>query len=222
MNRDNNNKGEQDTEQKILEAAEKEFMSKGFAGARTTSIAEAAGVTHAMLHYYFRTKAKLFDRVLSEKTRLLKEAIFKSTDDAEISLEETIRSIIDRHLDFIGANPELPRFMIEEIYNDQERAHIFLEQIGIYAPLMIEALQTKIDKAASEGRCRKVDASMLMLDIASLNIFSFMAAPVVKVALRDLTADIEDFVEMRKRENYDTIMRKLMHATKDCQRTDAQ
>ena len=41
-------------EQAILEAAEREFIAKGFAGARTTSIAEAAGVTHAMLHYYFR------------------------------------------------------------------------------------------------------------------------------------------------------------------------
>ena len=38
-------------EQAILEAAEREFLDKGFAGARTTSIAKAAGVTHAMLHY---------------------------------------------------------------------------------------------------------------------------------------------------------------------------
>ena len=51
-------------EQAILEAAEREFIAKGFAGARTTSIAEAAGVTHAMLHYYFRTKEQLFERIL--------------------------------------------------------------------------------------------------------------------------------------------------------------
>lgn len=57
----------QDTEYLILQAAEREFMSKGFAGARTTSIAEAAGVTHAMFHYYFRTKEKLFDRIIAEK-----------------------------------------------------------------------------------------------------------------------------------------------------------
>ena len=47
-----------DTEAMILQAAEKEFLEKGYAGARTTAIAEAAGVTHAMLHYYFRTKDK--------------------------------------------------------------------------------------------------------------------------------------------------------------------
>ncbi|MDE5794688.1 MAG: TetR/AcrR family transcriptional regulator [Muribaculaceae bacterium] len=199
----------QDTEQAILMAAEKEFLSKGFAGARTTSIAEAAGVTHAMLHYYFRTKAKLFDRVLSEKIRLLKEALFSSFDYANASLEEIIKTIVERHLDFIAANPELPRFIIEEIYNDQERSSIFIEQLSKYAPLMIGAIQAKIDEAAAEGKCRKLDARMLMLDIASLNIFSFMAAPVVKAALGDLSADPKAFLAMRKKENYDTIMRKI-------------
>ena len=62
-------------EQAILEAAEREFIVKGFAGARTTSIAEAAGVTHAMLHYYFRTKEQLFERILDEKMRLMGESV---------------------------------------------------------------------------------------------------------------------------------------------------
>ncbi len=199
----------QDTEELILKAAEKEFLSKGFAGARTASIAEAAGVTHAMLHYYYRTKAKLFDKVLAEKTKLLKEALFSPVVDAEMPLDELIRHVIDKHLDFIAANPELPRFIIEEIYSDPERSHLFLEQIGKLAPMMLEAMQIKINESASEGRCRKVDARMLMLDIASLNIFSFLAAPIVNVALKGLTTDSETFLEMRKRENLDTIMRKL-------------
>ena len=53
-------KNANDTEVRILQAAEKEFLEKGYAGAKTTDIAAAAGVTHAMLHYYFRTKDKLF------------------------------------------------------------------------------------------------------------------------------------------------------------------
>lgn len=199
----------QDTEGLILKAAEKEFLSKGFAGARTTSIAEAAGVTHAMLHYYYRTKAKLFDKVLAEKTKMLKEALFSPVVDANMTLEEIIRHVIDKHLDFIAANPELPRFIIEETYGDPERSHVFLGQIGKLAPIMLEAMQIKIDESAAEGKCRKVDASMLMLDIASLNIFSFLAAPIVNVALKDLTADSETFLVMRKKENFDTIMRKI-------------
>ena len=199
----------QDTERAILMAAEKEFLAKGFAGARTTSIAEAAGVTHAMLHYYFRTKAKLFDRVLGEKIRLLKDALFNSFDYDDASLEEIIRNIVECHLDFIAANPELPRFLIEEIYSDPERSNVFLQQIERYAPVILQAMQDKINDEAAAGRCRMVDARMLMLDIASLNIFSYIAAPIVRVALGDLTADAKAFLAMRKRENYDTIMRKL-------------
>ena len=54
----------QNTEQAILAAAKQEFLLKGYDGARTTSIAEKAGVTHAMLHYYFRTK-RTFSNVSS-------------------------------------------------------------------------------------------------------------------------------------------------------------
>ena len=209
MDNSTNDNTPQDTEQAILMAAEKEFLAKGFAGARTTSIAEAAGVTHAMLHYYFRTKAKLFDRVLGEKIRLLKESLFTSFDYADASLEEIIRNIVERHLEFIAANPELPRFLIEEIYSDPERSNVFLQQIERYAPVILQVMQRKINDEAAEGRCRMVDARMLMLDIASLNIFSYIAAPIVRVALGDLTADPKAFLAMRKRENYDTIMRKL-------------
>lgn len=209
MNKDNDNIIQQDTELKILKAAEREFLSKGFAGARTTSIAEAAGVTHAMLHYYFRTKGKLFERVLAEKTTLLKAALINSFSGESSSLEDMIRNIIEGHLDFLAANPELPHFLIEEIYNDPERAKIFATHMERFAPVMLGNLQMKIDNSAEEGKCRKVDARMLMLDIVSLNVFSYIAAPIVRVVLGELTADPEAFLKARKKENFDTIMRIL-------------
>lgn len=209
MNKDNDNIIQQDTELKILKAAEREFLSKGFAGARTTSIAEAAGVTHAMLHYYFRTKGKLFERVLAEKTTLLKAALINSFSGESSSLEDMIRNIIEGHLDFLAANPELPHFLIEEIYNDPERAKIFATHMERFAPVMLGNLQMKIDNAVEEGKCRKVDARMLMLDIVSLNVFSYIASPIVRAVLGELTADSEAFLKARKNENFDTIMRKL-------------
>ena len=60
------------TEQSILKAAEKEFLKKGFSGSKTTEIAKEAGVTHAMLHYYFRTKENLFNKVFEEKAKQLR------------------------------------------------------------------------------------------------------------------------------------------------------
>lgn len=198
-----------DTEARILQAAEHEFLTKGYAGARTTSIAEAAGVTHAMFHYYFRTKDKLFERIMGEKIALLKEAVFKSVEDMSLSLGDIIRNIIVRHLDFVAANPDLPRFLVGEIFGNPDRSALFLERLHTYAPPMMAWLQEKIDQEAALGLCRKVDAGMLMLDIVSLNVFSYMAAAAVNAALGNCMADPEAFLARRKQENYDTIMCKL-------------
>lgn len=199
----------QDTETRILEAAEREFLTKGFAGARTTSIAEAAGVTHAMFHYYFRTKEKLFDRIITEKISLLKKVLLESISDADMPLEDKIRNAIERHLDFIAANPDLPRFLVGEVFNSPDRTAILLNKVKAYAPAMLTELQRQIDEAAAQGIFRRVDAKMLIIDITSLNIFSFMVSPLINAVLGGPVVGSEDFVEQRKKENFETIMRKL-------------
>lgn len=209
MTRQQRNPEDKDTEALILQAAEREFLSKGFTGARTTSIAEAAGVTHAMFHYYFRTKEKLFEKIISEKISLLKEAVMSSITDFNAPLSEILRSVINNHLEFIAANPDLPRFLIGEIYSNPGRSEIFLDSLHKTAPVFLSLLQKKIDSEAADGLCRKVDARMLMLDIVSLNIFAYMAAPAVNAALSGCMDDSDEFLRRRKEDNYDTIMRKL-------------
>lgn len=206
MSKDNQT---QDTETRILEAAEREFLTKGFAGARTTSIAEAAGVTHAMFHYYFRTKEKLFDRIITEKISLLRNVVLESVCGADMSLEDKIRNAIERHLDFIAANPDLPRFLVGEVFNSPDRTAILLDKVKAYAPAMLEELQRQIDEAAAKGIFRRVDARMLIIDITSLNIFSFMVSPLINAVLGGPVVGSENFVEQRKKENFETIMRKL-------------
>ena len=54
------------TEQKIHEAAKTVFIRKGLEGARMQEIADEAGINKALLHYYFRTKDKLFEAVFAD------------------------------------------------------------------------------------------------------------------------------------------------------------
>lgn len=51
-------------EEEILKAAEEEFFMNGYDATSTATIAKRAGVTHAMVNYYFRTKEKLFMQIL--------------------------------------------------------------------------------------------------------------------------------------------------------------
>lgn len=199
----------QSTEERILEAAVQEFMTKGYAGARTTAIAEAAGVTHAMLHYYFRTKDKLLDRIIESKIGTLRDIMLASLGDPTIPLFDKIKSTIENHQDFIAANPELPRFMINEVLNRPDRMPKVIERLKHHTPLVVQSLQRQIDEYADRGLCRRVDAGMLMLDIVSLNIFPFSATPMVNALLGGMMENRPAFVEARKKENMETIMKKL-------------
>ena len=199
----------QSTEERILEAAVQEFMTKGYAGARTTALAEAAGVTHAMLHYYFRTKDKLLDRIIESKIGTLRDIMLASLGDPTIPLFDKIKSTIENHQDFIAANPELPRFMINEVLNRPDRMPKVIERLKHHTPLVVQSLQRQIDEYADRGLCRRVDAGMLMLDIVSLNIFPFSAKPMVNALLGGMMENSQAFVEARKIENVETIMKKL-------------
>ena len=200
---------EQNTEQKIIAAAQEEFMLKGFDGARTTAIAEKAGVTHAMFHYYFRTKEKIFEKIISQKMELLTSLIRESIASENLPLEEKIRHIINSHIDFVADNPELPGFLVRDIFGNQARLAMLKDKIDVVAPLLIAGLQAELNKGFEEGTYRKIDARMLLLDIISLNVFAFMAAPLVNAVLSGFMDDKEAFMERRKKENFDTIMRKI-------------
>jgi len=57
----------QRTQERILQAAFKEFAGKGFAGARVDGIARRAGINKRMLYHYFGDKEALFREVLRRK-----------------------------------------------------------------------------------------------------------------------------------------------------------
>ena len=198
-----------DTETRILQAAEKEFLEKGYAGARTVSIAEAAGVTHAMLHYYYRTKDNLFEKIVADKMHMLGNIILSAIGDEDLPLEERVRQGVERHFDFLLANRDLPRFVINELYAQPGHSGALKESVREMANHVLNDLQRQIDENADRGQCLKIDARMLLMDIVSLNVFPFVAAPIMSGVMGDFHGNYEDFLAARKRENVETILRKF-------------
>ena len=198
-----------DTESRILQAAEEEFLLKGLEGDRTTAIAERAGVTHAMLHYYFRTKNMLFERIIEEKMRNagnIMQAVFVLGD---MPLMERVKRGVEQHFDFIAANPNLPRFVIQEIYSHPERHEIMRSQVLTITKDWLCDLQRHIDESAATKATEWIDARMLLLDIVSLNLFAFIGYPFVSLMFDGLVTDKKVFFEKRKAENVELIMRRL-------------
>lgn len=204
MTKHQNNK-----EQAILAAAKEEFFDKGYDGARTTSIARNAGVTHAMLHYYFKTKEQLFERIFQETIGMLVKGILEVFTQTEKPFKERMAEALDIHFEVIRQNPRLPLFMIREVASRPERFAIIKNVISMFAGNLLITMQHDIDQAVSNGEISKIDATTLLLDMISLNVFPFIVKPVFEAATGlDLNADSR-FWELRKQENIEIIMRRL-------------
>ena len=203
------NQEKQSKEQLILAAAEQEFLTKGYDGARTTSIAQAAGVTHAMLHYYFRTKEQLFERIVDEKFATMSHSMVAIMGDPSLPIVERIKGGIAAHFDFIAANPLLPRFIINEIVSRPERYEVLYKRAGIVVNSVYNGLQAEVDRAAERGEIERIDVKMLFISIMSLNIFTFVAYPFMEPIMGELMADREQFLAARKAENIETILRRI-------------
>ena len=203
------NQERQSKEQQILAAAEQEFLTKGYDGARTTSIAQAAGVTHAMLHYYFRTKEQLFERIVDEKFETMSHSMFAIMGDPSLPIVERIKGGIEAHFDFIAANPLLPRFVINEIISRPERYKLLYKRVGSVIDNVYCGLQFEIDRSAERGEIEWVDVKMLFISILSLNIFTFLAYPFMEPLMGELMVNRERFLAERKAENIETILRRI-------------
>lgn len=203
------NQGKQSKEQQILAAAEQEFLTRGYDGARTTSIAQAAGVTHAMLHYYFRTKEQLFERIVDEKFKTMSDTMFAIMGDPSLPIVERIKGGIEAHFNFVAQNPLLPRFVINEIISRPERYVVLYKRVGAIIDNVYRGLQSEINRSAERGEMEKVDVKMLFISIMSLNIFTFLAYPFMEPLMGELMADRERFLAERKAENIETILRRI-------------
>ncbi len=91
------------TEQLIIDAARDVFSRKGFYGTRMHEISEQAGINKALLHYYFRNKNKLFEKVFEKVIKELLDKLF-SIEVKPDALEETIYTFSNNYIDFFQAN----------------------------------------------------------------------------------------------------------------------
>lgn len=195
------------TEKIILEIAEKEFLQKGYDGARIVEIADRAGVNQAMLYYYYKTKEQLFDRVFTEKMKQLQESVAVVFEIEEMTVVEKIVEVIVRHFDFLCENPDLPRFVINELSVRPEYAEKMKREGMPILRNVVERLQHDLDEAAREGEVREMDAATLLLDVLSVNFFSVISMSILGTVIDGF--DREEYLHRRAEENVQLILNRI-------------
>jgi len=190
------------TEVRILEAAKQVFIAKGFDGARMQEIADQAQINKALLHYYFRSKDKLFEAVFEDTLHQIGPVISGLVNEP-IPLEIKVWKFVDGYIEIIRKNPKLPLFILNEIRVNPDRVLGFF---NLDTLLDTKVLQDQLDKEADKHNYNRIDVRHFVVNILSMTIFPFIGKPIMQKALNIQEESWETFLEERKRIIPETIM----------------
>lgn len=194
-----------DAESQILDAAKNIFQKKGMDGARMQEIADEAGINKALLHYYFRSKKLLFEAVFTNAFSLLAPQLNKILND-DSSIEEKVKNFTFNQISFIIKHPYLPNFIIQELNRNPE----FFDTIKEHPSFpSLEKFKTQVQKEIQQGILKPIDGEQLFIHIVSLNLFPFIANPLLKGFLQKDDAQYKQLIENRKTEVSEFIIRSI-------------
>lgn len=188
---------EKSTEEKILASAKIVFISKGMQGARMQDIADEAGINKALLHYYFRSKEKLFEVIFLEAARKLFPKI-NLIFEADLPLFEKIEKFCEEYITMMTENPYLPLFVINEISRDAEK---FINKIWVKnnSPRLQKFLE-QIDKERRKGTIKPISPLHLLINLISMTIFPFVGKSMFQFNLQLDELQYRQIMEQRKKE----------------------
>lgn len=196
-----------DTEARILSAATEVFRSRGKDGARMQDIADAAGINKAMLHYYFRSKDLLFERVLRESSSAFFMRIREVTA-SEDGLIEKIGKLCNAYIDMGMKEPYIPVFIIGEI-NRNPAGFIkkMFQESGIKPDF--GKFRQLIEKEAAQGNILPIAPEQLLMNVLSLCIFPCIARPMMQFNLGISDTAFRQAMEERKKLIPEMIIRSI-------------
>jgi len=207
----------QETEIKILEAAEKVFTSKGMSDARMQEIADEAKINKSLLHYYYRSKEKLFMAVFkSAFKKFAPPTVMILLDD--IPLFEKIEKFSSSYIDIILKYPSIPLFVIYELNKHPKNVlNIFVDTIGLMDKDPVEVFKKSVYKEIEKGTIINIDPRHLFVNMLSMCIFPIAGRTLIeRIGFYGDKEEYDKFLLERKNEVSRFIINSIkVRSTKD-------
>lgn len=202
---DNPSRESDSTEQRIFDAAHELFVQKGLDGAKMQEIADRAGINKALLHYYYRSKEKLYEQVaravINRAIPVVQELI-----ESEDPFEEKITRFIDFYIELVSRNPFVPLFVITELNKHPDR---FFETILPKHLPKPQVFFRQVEEEIARGNLRPMKPQHALVNIVSMCIFPFVAKPMIRIVLGLDQAEINTFLAERKTEVKEFVFRAI-------------
>jgi AcrR family transcriptional regulator len=193
----------EESQRRILDAAERAFALRGFGGARLRDIAQEAGVHHALVHHYFGDKRGLLEEVTRRGLSRISDAALTALE-APTTLESTVRAFVAVLFDFCANNRNLLR-IIEDAFRNREWAsfEIIQEALGALAGPLLSTLRHRIETGQRSGQVRTdlTSEALILLGFGAI-VYRFDIAEGLLVAMglpqrseTDLAKEREDTIK---------------------------
>ncbi|MGE0452018.1 MAG: TetR/AcrR family transcriptional regulator [Vicinamibacteria bacterium] len=175
------------SQESLLEAATREFMTAGFAGARVDAIARRAKANKAMIYYHFGSKEGLyravllrhFGGVLSEIERLVAE---------EPDPLRRLARIYAGIAHVLEERPALAHIMVREILAGGQH---MAPEVRKTLTTIVGLVRRTIEEGVAKGALRPADPWIVHLSMIAPLLFHRLTAPVVARALPGVLAGVE-------------------------------
>jgi TetR/AcrR family transcriptional regulator len=167
-----------DTRTKILEVAEAEFASEGYAGAHLQKIAEQVGVRKTALYYYFDSKAALYTAVITTMLEAFDRCVGMALETAEtpdVQLEELVGGIND----LLAEHPNYARILFRVFV---DRPPGFTATVLPSVARVVERVMGFYRRGLEAGAFRRVSTRHFFQSAFGLMLFHY-AAPAFSAAI---------------------------------------
>jgi AcrR family transcriptional regulator len=164
------------TGEKIKKAALALFTKKGFAATRTRDISEEAGINLALLNYYYRSKEKLFELVMTEILQNFFKGLTQIFNDEKTTLEEKIKIFVASYTRLLKQQPDLPLFIFHELRMNPEKLASKMGVNQVFKSFFFKQLGREMEL----GRVTRIHPLHYVINMIAMSVFPFIAGPLLK------------------------------------------
>ena len=164
-----------ETRTALLAAGRAAFARKGYDGASIRDITREAGANLGAVTYHFGSKRALYASVLVEGLTPLVDRVGQAAAAPGPSTER-LGKVVEAFMDHIGANPDLPRLLLQEI------------AAGKKPPVELVALVRRnlghltaiLSQGHADGSLRRAHPALSALSVVALPIYLTLVAPMIR------------------------------------------
>lgn len=196
-------------EETIINVARAEFVKHGYECTSMSEIAARAGINRPTLHYYFRTKEKMFQAVFGSIVETFLPCM-QSMVESDLPFMKKLEAVIDQYIAIFSQNSDLPYFIIREIQRDPQ--HLLSTAQELHVDKFLKTIYRIMLEDIKAGKLKPVKPEKIFCTFYGLLIFPIVSKNVTKIIFfNDKDSEYQEFIKDWK-EHIITTMQNLICA----------